>query len=196
MGMPTINKRLAIEITLAVIAVLALTSAGWNWYHPTVKTVTQTQYQTVPQEKKVETIKRVTVPGPERIVTIEKPVVVEKLGLPPAIAADPTKEIVANGEIMTHDGDKVSTVAVMDTPADGTPATVSIIAKEQPPSLFGLPNDWEMGVRYGLGTRAGQEGNINARWQFFRLGNIYLGAYGEIGTRPEAKMMLDVSMRF
>src|SRR6185369_2256952 len=101
-----------------------------------------------------------------------------------------------NGEVTTHDGDKVSTVAVMTTPADGSPATVAIVAKEQPPALFGFPAVVELGLRYGLGTRNGQEGNLNARWQFLRVGNLYLGAYGEIGTQPEAKAMIDLSYRW
>lgn len=199
MDLQQIKQRLSnvdwIRTGLAIVAIIAVCSALWNWYHPRTQTVTKTEYKTQTEEKVVEKIKRITVPGPERIVTIEKPVIVRELGLPQSVADDPNQQIVANAETTTEDGDIISSVAIMDAPP-GQPATVTIIAKEKPQQLFGFPSNIEAGVRYGLSTKTAQEGNIFARWQFLRIGKVYMGAYGEITTQPNAKAMLEASFRF
>jgi hypothetical protein len=175
---------------MGIIALIALCSMLWNWYHPQVKTVVTTQYQTVEKEKVVEKIRTVKVPGPQEIVTIEKQVIVEKLKLPESVANDESKVITGNADIPPSEGG-TSVVSVLNTQTGET----SIIAKEKPLSLFGFPSDVEAGIRYGLTTH-GQEGDIFARWQFLRVGKVKLGAYSEITTRPEAKAMLETSFKF
>ena len=72
----------------------------------------------------------------------------------------------------------------------------TIVAKEKPLPLFGFPNEKEVMLRYGLSTRDAYSGNLAAKWQFLRVGNFYVGAYGEIDTRPDAKAMIEVAYKF
>ena len=184
-----LNNKLV--IVLIIVAAVAVSSATWNWYHPQVKTLSRTEYQTVEKEKIVEKIKTVTIPGPERIVTIEKIKIVEKLVLPPSIADDPNKVITGNADIEPSEGG-TSVVSVLNVVTGET----EIIAKEKPVSLFGFPFNVEAGVRYGLSTQDLQQGNLFARWQFLRIGKLFLGGYGEMTTKPEAKAMLEVAFKF
>lgn len=178
-----------LTVLLVIISVAAVSSATWNWYHPQVKTVTRTEYRTHVEEKEVTKIKRVLVPGPTKIVTIEKQVIVDKLGVDPAPPEG--QEIIANAEFDCGETD-VSALAIMDM----TAGTTTIIAKEKPLGLFGFPSNIEAGLRYGLSTQTMQQAGAYARWQFLRIGGFYLGAYGELTTQPEAKAMLDLSYHF
>jgi hypothetical protein len=179
------NKLLIVFI---VIAAVAVTSATYNWYHPKVKTITQTEYRTVTEQKEVVKIKRVEIPGPVRIITIDKQTIADKLDIHPL--AD-NEHIISNADIPpSESGTSAVTVLNMDT------GESKIIAKEKPFSLFGFPSNIEAGLRYGLASQSGQEGELFTRWQFLRIGKIYLGAYGEMTTKPEAKAMLEVSFRF
>lgn len=180
-----------VKIGLGLLAVAALSSAVWNWYHPKTTTVTRTEYQTVEKEKIVEKIKTVKVPGPKEIVTIEKIVIVEKLKLPRTIADNPDIVITGNADLPPSVGG-TSVVSTLNTATGVT----EIIAKQKPLPLFGFPSDVELGARYGVSTTEIQAGNIYARWQFLRVGKVHVGAYGELGTRPEAKAMVDVSFKF
>jgi hypothetical protein len=184
-----LNNKLV--IVLIIVAAVAVSSAAWNWYHPQVKTLTRTEYQTVEKEKIVEKIKTVTIPGPERIVTIEKIKIVEKLVLPPSIADDPNKVITGNADIGPSEGG-TSVVSVLDVVTGET----EIIAKEKPVSLFGFPSNIEAGVRYGLSTQDLQQAVVNAKWDFLRVGSFYVGIYGEINSKPSASAMLAITHKF
>ncbi|MDD2899004.1 MAG: hypothetical protein PHI31_09855 [Desulfuromonadaceae bacterium] len=179
-----------INAALIVLLLIAIGSTVWNWYHPK-ETVSQTQYQALPKEKIVERIKTVKVPGPKEIVTIEKQVIVEKLKLPESVASDPNTVITANAEVPPSEGG-TSVVTAFNTATGET----TIIAKEKPLSLFGFPSNVETGVRYGLTSDGPQQGDIYARWQFLRVGKVYVGTYGEITTQPRARAMLEASFRF
>lgn len=185
------NKRLIAEIALAAVALLAFAAALWNWYHPRVRELVRDHYETVPVEKKVEKIKRVTVPGPERIVTIDKTVIVEKLALPAAVASDPVKQVIANADLPPSEGG-ISTVTVLDTRTGES----TIIAKEKPLPFLAFLNSGEVGVRYGVTTAAGQQGWLHGRWEFLRVGAIRLYTGGEISTRPEAAATLGAVYRW
>lgn len=181
-----------LSVILIIISAVAVSSATYNWYHPQTVTVTKTEYRTQIEEKEVVKIKRVLVPGPKQIVTIEKQAIVDKLGIDPVPGEG--KEIIANAEITCGKDDTpdVSVITIMDT----TTGESQIIAKEKPLSLFGFPSNIEAGLRYGLSTQTTQQGDLYARWQFLRIGKIFLGAYGEMTTMPEAKAMLEASFKF
>lgn len=178
-------------VVLFVVTVVAVSSATYNWYHPQTKTVTRTQYQTVEKEKVVEKIRTVRVPGPKEIVTIEKIKIVEKLVLPPSIANDPNQVVTGNADVPPSEGG-TSVVSVLDISTGET----TIVAKEKPLSLFGFPSDVEVGIRYGLSTDTAQQGQVYGRWSFLRVGKLYLGAYADVSTKPEARAMLDISFKF
>jgi hypothetical protein len=175
------------------IIIVALASAVYNWYSSRPMTNPQ-QYTPLPEVKEVVKIKRVKVPGPKEIVTIEKEVVVEKLKLPNEVKNDPNKQVIATGEVPPYEG-KTNVVAVMDTQQ----GTTSIIAKQQPLPLFAFKNQKEIGIRGGYaankdGTRI--QADAFGRWTFVRIGNIHLGLYGEVNTNSEGKAMIESSYRF
>lgn len=177
-----------VKITLGVVAVIALASMAWNWYHPRVNNITTTEYRTVQEEKVVTKIKRVAVPGPTKIITIEKAAVSTKLD----VAIPEGKEVIANADIEPSEGG-TSVVTVMDM----TTGESTVIAKEKPLPLFGFPADVEAMIRYGISTQGvGQQADIAVRYQFLRVGKFKLGAYGELSSQPQAKAMLEVAFKF
>jgi hypothetical protein len=174
---------------LIIVIILAVSSATWNWYHPQIRTLTQTEYQTVTQEKEVVKIKRIPVPGPTKIITIEKEVIVEKLGINPA--PDDNSEVIANAYIPPSEGG-TSVITVLNM----TTGEATIIAKEKPLSLFAFISEPEAALRYGITSRGLQQAEIAARWQFLRVGHFRIGAYGEVSSQQEAKAMLEAAYRF
>jgi hypothetical protein len=177
-----------VKIGLALVAVIALCSMVWNWYHPKTNTITTTEYRTVPEERIVTKIKRVIVPGPERVVTIEKEAITDKTG----VTIPQGKEAVANADIEPSEGG-TSVIAVLDMETGET----NIVAKEKELSLFGFPSDIEAMLRYGTSTQGiGQQAEIAVRYQFLRVGKFKLGAYGELSSQPQGKAMLEVAYKF
>ncbi len=174
---------------LYMLLILASASAVYGWFFRPAQTVTKTEYVNVPQEKVVTKIKTVTVAGPERIVTIDKPIVVEKLKLPAWVAQDQNKQVIANADIEPHKG-HVSAVAILDTQT----GEAQILAKELPQKFLGFENTREIGMRYGFSseTASGREAQIYGRWTFARVGNVKIAGYVEANTRPDGKALLDV----
>lgn len=175
------------DIILVFIAVVAVSSAVYNWYKP-AKVITKTEYQEVPKEKVITKIKTVYVPGPKQIATIEKEKLAEELNI---YDFKEEEQPIANADIPPSKAG-VSIVTVMNT----TTGESHVIAKEKQLSLFGFENTRELGIRYGLSTQDGQAGNLFARWHFLRIGSFHIGAYGEIATKPEAKGMLEIAYQF
>jgi hypothetical protein len=185
----TINKY--IVYALFAVIILAGASAVYNWFTPAPNTPVNTWVK--PAEPKVVTkIKRVEVPGPERIITIEKQVVVEKLKLPDWIKDDVNKQVIATAEIAPYEG-KTNAAAILDTKTGQS----EIIAKQVPLSLFGFENKKELGVRVGYSTDEWEmRSTVFGRWQFARIGNIHLGIYGEANSRGEGIGQLELTYRF
>jgi hypothetical protein len=178
---------------LCGICLLLVIAAAVAWYSRP-PAVTTEQYTPLPPIKETVRIKRVNVPGPKEIVTVEKQVVVEKLQLPEAISRDANKQVIATGVVDPYEG-KTNVVAIMDT-AQGTS---EIIAKQQPLPLFAFKNQKELGIRGGMAADkdgAGYRGDVYGRWTFLRVGSIHAAIYGEMNTRPEGKAMLDMSYRW
>jgi hypothetical protein len=175
-------KTYAIVLLIAVAVVAVL----WGWYKPSQNVQPAKTYTEAPKEKIVEKIKTVMVPGPERIVTIEKETAAKKLELPEWVKG-PDKQIIANAEIQPYEG-KQSALAVLDTKT----GEGSIIVKPLSRSLFQFQNRKEIGLRYGVSSAAGQGAEMYGRWTFVRVGAFKGALYGEINNRPEGKAMLDV----
>jgi hypothetical protein len=186
--------KLKIKIILGIVIfvlVLAGISAVYNWYKPKPP-VSQIEYIKVPEIKTVVKIKRVEVPGPERIITIEKEVVVEKLKLPDWIKNDVNKQIIATAEIAAYEG-KTNAAAILDTKTGAS----EIVAKQVPLSLFGFENKKELGIRVGYSTDEWQmRSTVYGRWSFARIGNVRLGIYGEANSRGEGIGQLELNYKF
>lgn len=175
-------------IALILVAVLATASAIYSWYKPP-QIVTQTQYVPFPEEKIVTKTKKVEVPGPERIITIEKKVIVDKLGLPSWINDDENKQVIANADVPCDNSiSGYSMVAILDTKS----GEGKIIGKSKPLPFMSLLSEREAGVRYGVSTTNPTQIDVYVKWDFARIGAIRLGAYGEANSNSEAKAMFAV----
>ena len=178
-------------ILMLVVIIIAAIAAGWAWYqgeHPTV--VSKTQFVNVPQIKTVTKIKTVMVPVTQ-VETISKPEVVAKLKLDDSIAKNPDKQVTTTGVIAPYEG-KTDVISIIDTKTGHS----EIIAKQEPMSLFAFENKREIGVRYGTSIKNGVEADVYGRWDFVRVGNLHLGAYGEATSYGEAKAMISVGYRW
>jgi hypothetical protein len=134
----------------------------------------QTQFAPAPQIKEVQSVKTITIPGPTRIVTIDKPVVVHDLKLPDAIAADPDKQTTATAQVENADKSKVDAISVMDTKTGVT----EIETKTEARPWFSFECEKEIGIGGGIGLR-GISGSIYGQISFMRTGNVHYALYGE-----------------
>lgn len=180
-----------IKTIILICAIIAAVSAVVNWYRP-AKMLTTQQFIPVPQIKEITKVQRVTIPGPEKIVVIQKDEAAEELDLPADVVNDPAKQLTATADIPPSEGGS-QCVAVINT----TTGESSMIAKEKPLPLFGLPSKWEVGARYGWDTSSNNPnklaGDIHARWQFLRVGPVKAGVYSELNTEPGAKAMIELA---
>jgi hypothetical protein len=179
---------------LVFLLLVATSSALYFWYKkPPV--VSQTEYVKVPKIKVVTKIKEVPVPGPERVITIEKPVIVQRiLGLPAWFKDNPDEQAIASAVIAPYRGE-TNAIATMNVKS----GVGHIIAKQEPLSLFGLINEKEVGIRGGYrldSNGATADGTVYGRWDFLRIGNVNVGVYGEGSTRGEGKAQVVFGYKF
>jgi hypothetical protein len=182
-----------IKIIIGILAALLLTataSALYFWYKKP-PTVTQTEYVKVPEIKVVTKIKRIEVPGPERIVTLEKTVIVEKLGLPEWIKTNADEQAIATAAIEPYRG-KTNAVALLNTKT----GVGQIIAKREPLPLFGFLNEREIGIRAGVNIKAEPITSIYGRYDFARIGNVQIGVYGDASSDGRATVQVGVGYKF
>jgi hypothetical protein len=157
------------------LLLLATVSAIYAWYKEKNKPVTsQIEYVKVPEIKEVVKLKRVEVPGPERIVTVEKIKIVEKLNLPEWFSKNQDEQAIATGEVQPYDG-KTNVVATLNTKT----GVGNIIVKQEPLSFLGFVNDKEIYGKIGYTTSREIEITAGGRWLFARVGSIKIGAYAE-----------------
>jgi len=186
------KSKIIMGVVIFVLS-LATMSALYAWYSASHNPpVSQIEYIKVPEIKETIKIKKVEVPGPERIITIEKEVVVEKLKLPDWVKTDANKQVIATAEIAPYEG-KTNAAAILDTKTGAS----EIIAKQVPLSLFGLENKKEIGVHVGYSTDEWEmRSTVFGRWSFARIGNVHLGIYGEANSRGEGIGQLEINYRF
>jgi hypothetical protein len=160
---------------LMFLMLLATVSAIRAWYIERNKPpVSQIEYVKVPEIKEVIKVKRVEVPGPERIVTVEKIKIVEKLKLPEWFATNTDEQAIATGEVQPYEG-KTNVVATLNTKT----GVGGIIAKQEPLSFVGFSNDKELYAKAGYSTNTELQVTIGAEWRFVRIGKIKVGVFGE-----------------
>lgn len=186
------NWKTIVSAIYALIITLALISAIWAWYGERNKPpVSQTVYIPVDQIKEVTKIKRVEVPGPEKIVTIEKKVIQEKIKLPDWFL-DETEQAIATGVIAPYEG-KTNVVATLNTET----GVGNIIAKQMPQPFMSFENKKELGVRAGYTTDGAKaHTSIYGRWNFMRVGNVHMGMYGEVNSEGAGIAQIDINYRF
>lgn len=117
--------------------------------------------------------------------------VVEKLKLPNWFAENADEQAIATADLPeTKAGYNV--VATVNTKT----GVGNIIAKEKQRSLFGLPNEKEIGARVGYNSGLKQQISVYGRWSFLRVGNVHLSAYGEGNSEGNATAQLELGYRF
>jgi hypothetical protein len=160
---------------IMLLLLLATISATYGWYKANNKPpVPNTTYIKVPEIKEVVKIKKVEVPGPERIVTVEKIKIVEKLKLPEWFAENTDEQAIATGEVQPYEG-KTNVVATLNTKT----GVGGIIAKQEPLSFMGFANDKEIYLKGGYTSSREAEITGGGRWLFGRVGKIKVGGYAE-----------------
>jgi hypothetical protein len=133
-----------------------------------------TQY--VPVPKKVETVRTVEVPGPERIQLVPVEIVREKLKWP-ELAAD---NVLAVGSVPPHKG-KTSVVAVGSI-EDNTLRT-RLVMRQEPASFFDLKREIHGGVWYGAAGENIIEGEVMLNP--LRIGPVETSIRGRVGLERE-----------
>ncbi len=160
---------------LMFLMLLATVSAIRAWYIERNKPpVSQIEYVKIPEIKEVIKIKKVEVPGPERIVTVEKIKIVEKLKLPEWFATNADEQAIATGEVQPYEG-KTNVVATLNTKT----GVGNIIVKQEPLSFAGFVNDKEIYIKGGYMTSREVEITGGGRWLFARVGSLKIGGYAE-----------------
>lgn len=173
--MESISLKLKIigGLVLALL-LIALASAVYAWYVERMKPpVSSVEYIKVPEIKEVIKIKRVEVPI-EKIVTIEKKVIVEKLKLPDWFRDNEAKQAIATAVIEPYEG-RSNAVAVVDTKS----GEGEIIVRQEPLGLAGFVNDKRLYAKAGYSTNTEAQVTVGAEWRFFRVGSVKVGAFGE-----------------
>lgn len=186
----TLKAKIIIGL-LAVLTLLAMLSSVWFWYQGQKPAVTPGHYAQAPEVKEVIKIKRVEVPGPERIVTVEKEVVVERLSLPAWVRDNPAEQTIATAQIEPYRG-TTSAVAILNTETGKS----QIIAKQDPLSLLAFVNEREIGIRGGINLKGEPETTLYGRYDFIRVGRVHVGVYGEAGSTGQAKAQLSIGFKF
>lgn len=171
-----------------LLGIVACSSAAWNWYHPRV--VPSTSYGSTPPIPAAANLPTQELPV-QRVVVLVKQEAVKALKPPPEITGNPSAQITATAAIppSPHGG---SAIAYINTSTGRS----NIVYKAAPQPLFGFPSDVTTGVRYGVTTNDAYQGQLYAKWDFLRIGKAFLGVYGEVTTRPDAKAMIDASVRW
>lgn len=175
---------------LIFLLLVATSSALYFWYKKPAAGSGAT-YEKAPPIKTVTKIKLVEVPGPTKIVTIEKQVIVEKLKLPDWFKNSPDEQAIASAEVAPYKG-KTNAVALLNTQT----GVGQILVKQEPLPLFGFVNDREIGVRGGVNIKGVIESTVYGRWDFVRVGSVHVGVYGDASTTGDARVQVGAGYRF
>lgn len=180
------------HVILIVIVAICLTSIGYNIFRPP-NTITKTEWTKPPEPKEIRTIEKILVPGPTQVITIDKPVIVERLKLPETFKNNTSLQAISSADLEpTKSGYTVIGTLNTSTGEGG------LIAKEKERSLAGLPSNLSVGARYGP-TFDGQQAVVYGKYQPLRIGNAYIGLYGEGNTgrrlRPDGKVMIELEYK-
>jgi hypothetical protein len=167
-----------------IIIVLLVASMAWAWYHPKIKTTTT--YLPGNTITKVETV---TLPC-HPIQTVKyKDRFIEKEKIPVDLVPK-ANEII--GETSIKPSETSSELVTSITPEGKV--EFAVIPKQR--ALFSFENDKKIGLRYGFDQHIQPQIEIFGEYDFARVGNIYLGLYGEVNSNSEGKGMFQATYKF
>lgn len=179
------------------IALTAVFSMIWGWYHPAVPEIRYAPdgtVMTVYQKVSVPIRSGDRVKCPEQGILTSGNLFDPKYGsytspnMPPASQEGQNEAIIASGHVPASTGGYNAQVGLNTASGEA-----SIWVKPEPRSLFGFENGKEIGFRYDW---MHQRSDIFARWTFVRVGSLYGSFYGEISNAPDSKLMAELSYRW
>lgn len=173
---------------VAFVTLFFLAWLLWNNFKAAPNTTPDT-WSHPPQAVRVP---EVVIPGPKRLVTLDKEAVSRKLKLPSEVKDNLKNQVLTTSDITTKRA-HINTVTYLNM----STGRATTIAKEVPPDFFRFENIRELGVRAGVNHKLERVEDLHGRWQFLGIGKGRLGAYGELGFNneriKEGKIMLDFS---
>lgn len=154
---------------------VALFSATYAWYKERNKPIqSKIEYVDVVKVKEVVKLKKVEVPGPEKIVTIEKKVLVEKVKMPDWFSQNQDEQAIASAVIPSYEGN-TNAIATINTRT----GVGNIVSNQEPLSFVGFIHESEAYIKAGYNTGAQIETSVGVQWKFARIGKIKIGVFGE-----------------
>jgi hypothetical protein len=171
---------------IILLLIFALIGAIKSWYEeknkPPISTV---EYIKVPEIKETVKIKKVEVPV-EKIVTIEREKIVEKVKMPEWFVENEKEQAIATASLPKSKAgyDVISTI-------NTETGVGNIIAKEKEMSFFGLPNHKELYIKTGINTHLDGDISTGLSWKVARVGNVEMGffAEGRLTTGKDSDVM-------
>ena len=182
-----------IVITFAAFAVVLLAGYGvYSIFRPHTVDVAHDVLVEVPQIKEVTKIQRIKVPIKE-VQVIEKTKLVKEVELPEWVKRDANQQVIATGRVMPErDRGEVEAVTTLNTQTGES----QMLMRQKDRALFGLPNEKEIGLGYGINSK-GQTGvTIYGRWDVLRIGSVVIHAYGEANQNGDARIEARAGYRF
>jgi hypothetical protein len=147
--------------------------------------------QIAPPATAVAGLTKQPLPQPVRVLAYPKAQAIKKLQLSQDVADDSDQQIISSSDLKPSRGG-YTTATVLDTRTGEAVTRVT----EQPPQMFELGGQTEIGLRYGISTRGGQMGTLYARQDLLRVGLVSISGYGEasagLGSAPAALAQVDV----
>ena len=178
---------------ISIIAILAVCSAVYFWWKIDHKVIIpQTNFVTAPENKKAKNVSKEKMKAEVPIEIFDKEEIAKQLKLQDPDKSNPKIQYTDAKTIPASERD-TSVVAKWDTEQ----GKITIDAREEPLSLFGFENKREIGARVGYTTDGFKmKSTVYGRWDFLRVGNFHLGAYGEANSSGEGIAQIEVSYKF
>lgn len=177
--------RLIVLLVLLILSVLLFASRMWP--HPAQQPAPM---QVAPPATALAGLEKQPLPQPVVVRAYPKAQAVKRLHLPPEVANDQNQQVISSAELKPSRGGYV-TATVLDTATGEAVTRVT----EKPRPLFELGGQTEVGLRYGITTRSGQQGTLYARQDLVRVGLVsvagYVAASAGPAASPEATAQID-----
>lgn len=178
-----------VKVVLAIVALIAGSSALWNWYHP--KQVADSKPTVLQEAKQAEGIPKVGVVIKKPLIAYQRDKFINKVSVPEEVKNNPANEFTATADIKPS---PYGGTAVVFTNMSTGKTGISYEAKKAP--FFEFKNVKELSADYGITSKGKQQGVIGAKWTFLRTGIVQWHGRGEITTEPEAKVFIGFHAEF
>lgn len=178
---------------IGIILLVSFISIGYNYFKPK-QDIIKNEWVQPNEPKVVKSIQKVKVKAPKEILVYKKDEIIKKLELPDTFKNNTSIGIIASADVPPS---KEGYVAIGTIESKDGVGVGKILIKEKNRSLIGLPSNFSIGSRYGTIQDGSQEGQIWLRYQPIRVGDVYLGIYGEsdLGRKFGAKAMIELEYK-